>query len=77
MSQECQLAIVDGSSARSPREPRLPGSAIAEVAEIAAGTLKRVTLELGGKSANVILPGADLGTAVKVGVAKAGTWYLR
>jgi aldehyde dehydrogenase (NAD+) len=41
------------------------------VAEIAAATLKRVTLELGGKSANVILPGADLATAVKVGVAKA------
>jgi len=30
-----------------------------------------VTLELGGKSANVILPDADLATAVKVGVAKA------
>lgn len=41
------------------------------VAEIAAATPKRVTLELGGKSANVILPGADLATAVKVGVAKA------
>jgi aldehyde dehydrogenase (NAD+) len=49
------------------------GSAAAgrRVAEIAAATLKRVTLELGGKSANVILPDADLGTAVKVGVAKA------
>ncbi len=41
------------------------------VAELAAGTVKRVTLELGGKSANVILPDADLATAVKVGVAKA------
>jgi aldehyde dehydrogenase (NAD+) len=41
------------------------------VAEVAACTLKRVTLELGGKSANVILPDADLATAVKVGVAKA------
>ena len=41
------------------------------VAEVAAGTVKRVTLELGGKSATVILPDADLGTAVKVGVAKA------
>jgi aldehyde dehydrogenase (NAD+) len=41
------------------------------VAETAAATLKRVTLELGGKSANVILPDADLPTAVKVGVAKA------
>jgi aldehyde dehydrogenase (NAD+) len=42
-----------------------------QVAEVAAGTVKRVTLELGGKSANVILPDADLTTAVKVGVAKA------
>jgi aldehyde dehydrogenase (NAD+) len=41
------------------------------VAEVASQTIKRVTLELGGKSANVILPDADLGTAVKVGVAKA------
>jgi aldehyde dehydrogenase (NAD+) len=41
------------------------------VAEVASRTVKRVTLELGGKSANVILPDADLGTAVKVGVAKA------
>jgi aldehyde dehydrogenase (NAD+) len=41
------------------------------VAEVAAATVKRVTLELGGKSANVILPDADLATAVKVGVAKA------
>jgi aldehyde dehydrogenase (NAD+) len=41
------------------------------VAELASQTVKRVTLELGGKSANVILPDADLGTAVKVGVAKA------
>jgi aldehyde dehydrogenase (NAD+) len=41
------------------------------VAEVAAATVKRVTLELGGKSANLILPDADLATAVKVGVAKA------
>ncbi len=41
------------------------------VAEVAASTVKRVTHELGGKSANVILPDADLATAVKVGVAKA------
>src|SRR5450755_1259305 len=49
------------------------GSAAAgrRVAEVAAATVKRVTLELGGKSANVILPDADLATAVKVGVAKA------
>jgi aldehyde dehydrogenase (NAD+) len=49
------------------------GSAAAgrRVAEIAAATPKRVALELGGKSANLILPDADLATAVKVGVAKA------
>jgi len=41
------------------------------VAELAARSIKRVTLELGGKSANVILDDADLGTAVKVGVANA------
>jgi acyl-CoA reductase-like NAD-dependent aldehyde dehydrogenase len=38
------------------------------VSELAAGTVKRVTLELGGKSANVILPDADLEKAVAVGV---------
>lgn len=43
----------------------------AAVAEKAAATIKRVTLELGGKSANVILDDADLATAVKVGVANA------
>ncbi|MEU1089195.1 aldehyde dehydrogenase family protein [Streptomyces sp. NPDC005576] len=35
----------------------------------ASGAVKRVALELGGKSANVILPGADLTRAVSVGVA--------
>jgi aldehyde dehydrogenase (NAD+) len=49
------------------------GRAGRRVAEVAAATTKRVTLELGGKSANVILPDADLGTAVKVGLAKAFT----
>jgi aldehyde dehydrogenase (NAD+) len=39
------------------------------VAALAAETVKRVALELGGKSANVILDDADLGAAVKVGVA--------
>jgi len=49
------------------------GSAVAgrRVAQLAAAGIKRVTLELGGKSANVILPDAHLDTAVKVGVAKA------
>lgn len=38
------------------------------VAELASATVKRVSLELGGKSANIILPDADLETAVKAGV---------
>jgi len=41
------------------------------VSQVAAGTLKRVTLELGGKSANVLLPDADFARAVKVGVGNA------
>jgi aldehyde dehydrogenase (NAD+) len=40
------------------------------VAEVAAATVKRVALELGGKSANVILDDADLATAVPDGVNK-------
>jgi aldehyde dehydrogenase (NAD+) len=39
------------------------------VAAVAADTVKRVALELGGKSANVLLPDADHSVAVKVGVA--------
>lgn len=39
------------------------------VAELASGTVKRVTLELGGKSAAVVLDDADLATAVKATVA--------
>ncbi|MFI7455030.1 aldehyde dehydrogenase family protein [Nonomuraea sp. NPDC049714] len=39
------------------------------VAALAVEDVKRVALELGGKSANIILPDADLGVAVKVGVA--------
>ena len=38
------------------------------VSEVAARTVKRVALELGGKSANVILDDADLAKAVKTGV---------
>ncbi len=41
------------------------------VAALAVETVKRVALELGGKSANIILPGADLATAVKAGVGNA------
>ncbi|MFE3073378.1 aldehyde dehydrogenase family protein [Streptomyces sp. NPDC059247] len=39
------------------------------IGALAGGAVKRVALELGGKSANVILPGADLAKAVAVGVA--------
>lgn len=39
------------------------------VAAAAGAAVKPVALELGGKSANVILPGADLARAVSVGVA--------
>ncbi|GGO93962.1 aldehyde dehydrogenase family protein [Wenjunlia tyrosinilytica] len=39
------------------------------IGAIAGGSVKRVALELGGKSANVVLPGADLAKAVNVGVA--------
>jgi aldehyde dehydrogenase (NAD+) len=40
------------------------------VAELAAQTVKRVALELGGKSPNVILEDADLARAITDGVAK-------
>ncbi|WP_433048672.1 aldehyde dehydrogenase family protein [Dactylosporangium sp. CS-033363] len=43
------------------------------VAALAAANVTRVALELGGKSANVILPDADLAAAVKVGL---GNCYL-
>ncbi|OBI61656.1 aldehyde dehydrogenase [Mycolicibacterium fortuitum] len=43
----------------------------ARVGELAGQTIKKVALELGGKSANVILEDADLATAVKVGVGNA------
>jgi len=39
----------------------------------AAGNLKRVTLELGGKSANIIFPDADIDAAVKA--ASAGIFF--
>ncbi|HEV7627154.1 MAG TPA: aldehyde dehydrogenase family protein [Streptomyces sp.] len=40
-----------------------------QIGAVAGGAVKRFALELGGKSANVILPGANLAKAVKVGVA--------
>ncbi|MFJ6667220.1 aldehyde dehydrogenase family protein [Streptomyces sp. NPDC091383] len=39
------------------------------IGALAGGAVKRVALELGGKSANVILPSADLAKAVDAGVA--------
>jgi acyl-CoA reductase-like NAD-dependent aldehyde dehydrogenase len=44
------------------------------VAEVAAGTIKRVALELGGKSANILLDDADLERCVPPGVT--GGCYL-
>jgi aldehyde dehydrogenase (NAD+) len=40
------------------------------VSELAAATIKRVTLELGGKSANIILDDADLQRAIPDGMGK-------
>lgn len=40
----------------------------AQISKHAADTIKRVSLELGGKSANIILDDADLERAVKIGV---------
>ncbi|MFI6079682.1 aldehyde dehydrogenase family protein [Streptomyces sp. NPDC051217] len=48
-------------------------SAGKRVAAVASGTVKRVALELGGKSAAVILPDADLKDAVTRGLASAWT----
>ncbi|MEJ8850790.1 aldehyde dehydrogenase family protein [Variovorax rhizosphaerae] len=41
------------------------------VAEAAAGTVKRVAQELGGKSANIVLPDADQDAAARWNVARA------
>ena len=41
------------------------------VSELASATVKRVSLELGGKSAFVVLDDADFGKAVKVGLGNA------
>ena len=43
------------------------------VAKLAADTVKRVAQELGGKSANIILPDADIRTAVIQGVHSCNT----
>jgi aldehyde dehydrogenase (NAD+) len=41
------------------------------VGEVAARTVKRVTAELGGKSPSILLPGADLASAVRATVRNA------
>ena len=51
------------TSTRSPSPARPPSAA--RSAPSAARTLKRVTLELGGKCPNIILPDADLEAAIK------------
>ena len=43
----------------------------AEIAKSAADSVKRITQELGGKSANIVLPSADLEKAVSEGVMSA------
>lgn len=43
------------------------------VAKLAADSVKRVTQELGGKSANIVLPNADLQKAVAFGVTRCFT----
>ncbi|MGC9665133.1 aldehyde dehydrogenase family protein [Planosporangium sp. 12N6] len=43
----------------------------AQISRLAADRIARVCLELGGKSANIILADADLAAAVKVGVGNA------
>jgi aldehyde dehydrogenase (NAD+) len=50
----------------------LTGSTVAgrRVAELAAGSIKRVALELGGKSANIVLDDADLEEAVRGGIVR-------
>ena len=41
------------------------------VGAAAAGTVKRVCLELGGKSANIVLPDADLEKAARWNIQRA------
>ena len=44
-----------------------------QITEAAAATIKRVALELGGKSANIVLPDADLTAAAEWNVTRAFT----
>jgi acyl-CoA reductase-like NAD-dependent aldehyde dehydrogenase len=70
----------DGPSAGEPlvshplvRKVSFTGSTRAgrRVAALAAGTVKKVSLELGGKSANLVLPDGDLQRAVAIGSHQA------
>ena len=66
-----------GDLARIPistwcRSPARPAPAML-VAKAAADTVKRVVQELGGKSANILLPDADLDKAVPAGVLRCFT----
>ena len=73
--------LVTGSARSSARRsPRIPTStwcrspdprAGQRVAELAAQSIKRVALELGGKSPNVILDDADFAAAIPAGVGAA------
>ncbi|MBN9070092.1 MAG: aldehyde dehydrogenase family protein, partial [Rhizobiales bacterium] len=48
-----------------------------QILQGAAGNLKRVTLELGGKSANIVFPDADIDAAVRSSrAAFEGAWSL-
>src|ERR1700736_4402242 len=57
-------ALVDHPDVDKVTFPGSPGVG-RQILRSAAGNLKRVTLELGGKSANIIFPDADLDAAVK------------
>jgi aldehyde dehydrogenase (NAD+) len=65
-------ALVDHSDVDKVTFTGSPGVG-RQILRSAAGNLKRVTLELGGKSANIIFPDADLDAAVKA--AASGIFF--
>ena len=73
----CWSSIPTWPRSRSPARPR----SAATIAARAAQTIKRVTLELGGKSANVVFADADLEAAAAAapmaGVRQRGPGLLR